>query len=98
MAYRESVTHDLENYANILKAIAHPLRIAIIELLDEKDGMSVTSIYEKLGIEQAVASHHLGILKNKGVLVSSRAGKNMIYQLRHKQISQVMRSLEKFVD
>ena len=69
--------NKLEMAASKLRAIAHPMRIAIIELLNDKPKMSVTEIYTKLNIEQASASHHLNILKNKGVLVSKRDGKKI---------------------
>ncbi|MDG5767951.1 metalloregulator ArsR/SmtB family transcription factor [Balneolales bacterium ANBcel1] len=85
----------LEKCASILKAIAHPLRIAIIELLEEHEKLSVSEIHEKLDVEQAVASHHLGILKNKGVLISTREGKNMRYELKHRQITQIIEIMER---
>lgn len=83
-------TQELQKCAIMLKAIAHPLRIAIIELLEEHGSLSVTEIYQHLQIEQAVASHHLGILKNKDVLESYRDGKNMLYTLKHPHISRVI--------
>ncbi|MFN8923525.1 MAG: ArsR/SmtB family transcription factor, partial [Sphingobacteriia bacterium] len=52
--------------------------------------MSVTQIYGALGLEQAVASHHLGILKDKGVLGSSREGKNTFYYLGKPELAQVL--------
>ncbi len=85
----------LDHCASVLKAIAHPLRIAIIELLEEHEKLSVSEIHEKLGVEQAVASHHLGILKNKGVLISYRDGKNMRYELKHRQIIQIIEIMDR---
>ncbi len=87
--------HKLERCASVLKAIAHPVRIAIIELLEKNEKLSVSEIHEKLDLEQAVASHHLGILKNKGVLVSYRDGKNMLYELKHRQITQIIEIMER---
>ena len=87
--------HKLEHCASMLKAIAHPVRIAIIELLEEHETLSVSEIHEKLDVEQAVASHHLGILKNKGVLVSYRDGKNMRYELKHRQITKIIEIMER---
>ena len=55
----------LEMAASRLRAMAHPMRIAIIELLTNNQKLTVTEIYDNLGIEQASASHHLNILKNK---------------------------------
>ncbi len=87
--------HKLDHCASVLKAIAHPLRIAIIELLEVHGSLSVSEIHEKLDVEQAVASHHLGILKNKGVLISNREGKNMKYELKHRQITKIIEIMER---
>ncbi len=85
----------LERAAEMLKAIAHPIRIAIINLLEQKKQMSVTQIHEGLSIEQAVASHHLSILKNKGILASKREGKNSYYFLKHERLTQIIDCIDK---
>ena len=85
----------LEEAASKLRAIAHPMRIAIISLLEKKNRLNVTEIYEKLDIEQASASHHLNILKNKGVLESKRQGKNTYYFLKHQALSQVVECINR---
>ena len=72
----------LENAANRLRAIAHPMRIAIIALLENDIKLNVTEIYLKLHIEQAAASHHLNILKNKGVLSSKEQANKLIIFLK----------------
>ena len=59
----------LDQAASKLRAISHPMRIAIIDLLSDGKQLSVTEIYESLDIEQATASHHLNILKNKYIYV-----------------------------
>ena len=90
--------NKLESASEMLKAIAHPVRIAIVELLSENQKKNVTEIYEALKIEQAVASHHLSILKNKGVLISERAGKNCYYSLTHQRLSQIIECINKCQD
>ena len=85
----------LEEAASRLRAIAHPMRIAIIGMLEEKSKMNVTEIYESLQIEQASASHHLNILKNKGLLGSKRDGKNTYYFLKHSTLTTILECLEK---
>jgi DNA-binding transcriptional ArsR family regulator len=84
---------NLERAASMLKAIAHPVRIAIISFLEEGQKLSVTDIYKHLGIEQSAASHHLGILKDKGVLLSRREGKNIYYYLRHERLREIITCL-----
>ena len=88
-------TNKLESAAEMLKAIAHPVRVAIVEMLSSDKQLNVTEIYESLKIEQAVASHHLSILKNKGVLLSERSGKNCIYSLKHQRLSQIIECIDK---
>ncbi|MFO8086871.1 MAG: metalloregulator ArsR/SmtB family transcription factor [Bacteroidales bacterium] len=85
----------LEDAASKLRSIAHPMRIAIISLLEDRPKMNVTEIYEQLKIEQASASHHLNILKNKGILQSRRDGKNTYYSLKQQSIAQVLECVEK---
>jgi DNA-binding transcriptional ArsR family regulator len=80
----------LELAASKLRAMAHPMRIAIIELLTENKKLTVTEIYERLSIEQASASHHLNILKNKGLLESKRDGKMILYSLKTSVLANVI--------
>lgn len=79
----------LEAAASKLRSMAHPMRIAIIDLLIDKQ-LSVTEIYEKLNIEQASASHHLNILKSKGILVSKRQGKKIFYSLKSTTLTEII--------
>lgn len=85
----------LENAANRLRAIAHPMRIAIISLLENDIKLNVTEIYLKLHIEQATASHHLNILKSKGVLSSKRSGKQTFYFLKNDILRQILDCIDK---
>jgi DNA-binding transcriptional ArsR family regulator len=86
--------NKLELAANMLKAIAHPMRIAILKHLEGGKKLSVTEIHVLLGIEQSTTSHHLGILRDKGVLCSKREGKNTFYYLKFNILSQIVDCLE----
>tara|TARA_Y100000991_G_scaffold203346_1_gene177970 strand:+ start:740 stop:1033 length:294 start_codon:yes stop_codon:yes gene_type:complete len=74
-------SEELQTAASMMKVLGHPIRISIIELLDDTSKMSVTEIFKALKIEQAIASHHLNTLKNKRVLTSERVGKNTYYSV-----------------
>lgn len=87
MIINELTVEQLEKAAGMLRAIAHPLRIAILNYLEISGKKTVTEIHEKIGIEQSTASHHLGILRDKGVLVASRDGKNSYYSIKHNKLS-----------
>ena len=84
----------LEMAASMLKAMAHQMRIAILNYLEGGKKLTVTEIHELLGIEQSTTSHHLGILKDKGVLCSRREGKNTFYYLKYEILSQIVDCLE----
>jgi len=84
----------LEIAANMLKAIAHPMRLAILKHLEGGKRLTVSEIHELLNIEQSTTSHHLGILRDKGVLCSKREGKNTYYYFKHEILSQIVDCLE----
>lgn len=94
----KKVTLDVEKLelaASKLRAIAHPMRIAIIDLLTINPKMTVTEIYEYLNLEQASASHHLNILKNKGLLDSKRDGKMIYYSLKFEHLTEVIECINR---
>jgi DNA-binding transcriptional ArsR family regulator len=90
MEFKELNPERLELVANMLKAIAHPIRISIVGCLDDGKKRTVTEIHKHLGIEQSTASHHLGILKDKGVLASKRDGKNTWYYLKYENLKTIL--------
>jgi ArsR family transcriptional regulator len=70
-----------EKQAEIAKAIAHPLRIAIIDFL--KDGeQCVYDIAEFVGSERSNVSRHLSVMVKAGVLECRKEGLKVIYKLR----------------
>jgi DNA-binding transcriptional ArsR family regulator len=88
----------LENAASRLKSIAHPMRMAIVALLEEKGELNVTQIYETLGLDQAAASHHLTILRTRGILSARRAGKMTFYSIQTETISKILDCLSRCAD
>ncbi len=84
----------VEKIAFVLKTIAHPMRVAIIDLLNENEKMSVNDITAYLGLEQSLTSHHLANMKMKGILGSKREGKNIFYFLKMKEVPGLIKMLE----
>jgi DNA-binding transcriptional ArsR family regulator len=95
MEFEELSPEKLEKAANMLKAIAHPIRISIIGCLEDGRMKTVSEIHKQLGIEQSTASHHLGILKDKNVLASKREGKNTWYFLKHENLKTILNCVNK---
>lgn len=87
----------LEMAASKLKAISHPVRIAIIDML-QHEPMCVTQIYEKLDLDQASTSHHLSLLKNKDILTSDRQGKKIFYSLKHQTLVEILECINRCHD
>jgi len=73
-----------------MKALAHPMRIQIVDLLRKNGMMCVTDIYMELNIEQSTTSHHLGILKEGGILNTKRNGKQIFYSLSSKNFQDLL--------
>ena len=92
MGHKELDPGTLERVAAMLKAIAHPVRISIVNYLEDGRKRTVTEIQKQLGIEQAAASHHLVILKDRGVLSCKREGKNILYFLKHENLRNILTS------
>lgn len=69
-------------HAKLLKAIAHPKRLEIIQLLRGQT-LSVTQIQEMLGLPQANISQQLAILRTAGVVTQKKVGKQIFYRIAH---------------
>ncbi|RKQ49343.1 ArsR family transcriptional regulator [Roseivirga pacifica] len=91
----EQLDHErVEKIAFVLKTIAHPMRVAIIDLLNANEKMSVNDITAYLGLEQSLTSHHLANMKMKGILGSKREGKNIFYFLKMREVPSIIKILE----
>jgi DNA-binding transcriptional ArsR family regulator len=81
--------------AEIFHALAHPTRIAILELL--RDGeLAAGTIIERLGMEQANVSQHLAVLRAKLIVVNRKAGNQVFYSVRDPLIIEVLDLMRKY--
>ena len=75
--------------ATVFQALAHPTRIAIVEIL--RDGeLSAGALQAKLGIEQANLSQHLTILRSRQIVVNRKGGNQVFYSLPNPVLGQVL--------
>ncbi|AEG58786.1 ArsR/SmtB family transcription factor [Desulforamulus ruminis] len=82
--------------SDIFKAIAHPTRIRILELL--KDGEAcVCDIFEELNVEQANTSQHLAVLKKQDILQSRKEGLRVIYSIKYPEIIELLEVMDKIL-
>ncbi len=75
--------------ADVLKAVAHPIRLQIVEALEVGE-MSVGEIVEALGEKQAITSQQLNIMKDKGILTSRREGARVFYRIENENVIRVL--------
>ena len=78
-----------EHVAEILKAVAHPVRLQIVELLEAKE-MCVGDIVTALGGKQAITSQQLNMMKDKGVLNCRRNGTKVYYRIENQNVLRLL--------
>ena len=88
---------DLKKAGGIFRAINHPLRRQILELLEEKQQANVTEIYCALSIEQSVASQHLKILRESNIVETQRKGRVIIYRVNYNHLSKLEKILSEII-
>jgi ArsR family transcriptional regulator len=87
------VKDDLESErcARLLKAMADPERLRIVQCL--RDGeKNVSEMAAELEVEVVNLSHHLGVLRNAGIVVDQRQGRYIIYRLHPEVFEQASTS------
>lgn len=80
--------------SELLKVAAHPQRLTILDLLGGKKRMCVSDLTEVLGIEQAILSQHLTLMRDKGLLGVEKEGKYSFYYLQQPGFLKIIRDLE----
>jgi len=85
-----------ELHAELLKALSHPRRLEIVQLLRDQE-LCVSDIYEMLDLPQANISQHLIILRQAGVVKTKKDGKHILYSLASKKILKASDLLREFL-
>jgi DNA-binding transcriptional ArsR family regulator len=96
MSSNVSMPDSLRQFkASIFQALAHPTRIAIVEVL--RDGeLPAGAIIERLGIEQANASQHLAVLRAKHIVTSRKEGNQVFYSVRDPLLIEVLDVMRRY--
>ncbi len=75
--------------ADFFKALAHPLRISILDAL--RDGeLTVNEISQRFQVEQANASQQLAVLRNKNIVIARKEGANVYYSVSDKTMFKLL--------
>ncbi len=87
----------LDYSCELMRALAHPLRLQILEFIDKQGVINVNKIYNALKIEQSVTSQHLSILKLSGVLQSEKVGKYVHCKINYEVVHRAEVAVRNFL-
>jgi DNA-binding transcriptional ArsR family regulator len=80
--------------ADFFKALSHPARIKILELLRGSE-LSVTELQERLGIESSSVSQNLAVLRQKKIVVSRKVGTTVFYSVHDLAVYELLDAARK---
>lgn len=83
--------------ADIFQALAHPTRVAIVEVLCEGE-VSAGGLIERLGVEQANLSQHLAVLRAKRIVVNRKEGNQVFYSIRSRHLIAVLQAMRLYFE
>jgi len=77
--------------AEFFRALAHPARIRILEVLSERGELSVQALQARLAVDQPIVSQQLAKLRAHGVVTSRKEGTTVIYALADPRIAELLK-------
>jgi len=89
--------NKLDRASEMMRALAHPLRLTILEFIDKNKVINVNKIYNTLHLEQSITSQHLKILRQAGLVKTRRDGKFIFYSLDYATIQRAVTTIDKFI-
>ena len=78
-----------EQVASVLKALAHPVRLKIADMLESGE-KCVNEIVEEVGGKQSITSQQLNMMKDKGVLSCRRDGSRVYYKIENPNVIRLL--------
>lgn len=84
-------TNKYNEIAEVLKALAHPVRLCIVRGLIEKGGCNVCHMQECLGMPQSTTSQHLQKLRSAGIISGQRKGLEVTYKVCDQRVVELIK-------
>lgn len=85
--------NQYEQKAELLKALAHPIRLCIVKNLIQDGGCNVSRMEECLEVSQSVVSQHLSKLKAAGIVKGQRQGNEIFYEVKNEEAKAILTAL-----
>ena len=87
----------LQYSSDLMRALAHPLRLKILQFIDSNGTINVNKIYNTLKLEQSITSQHLKIMREAGVLEANREGKYIMYKIDYDRVETASKAINNFL-
>lgn len=88
----------LEQSTQVLRALAHPLRMKILHFIDKHKSINVNKIYNTLKLEQSITSQHLKVLRLNDLVIAKKEGKYIHYSLNYDKIGHAVEVIQNFLE
>lgn len=88
--HRRLAPEELRRVADVLRLLAHPHRLAIIELLQQESKAPVRRVARWVGLSPAAASQHLNQLRRVGLLAAERRGREVWYRVEDMRCTAIL--------
>jgi ArsR family transcriptional regulator len=85
--------HKAEEVAQIVKALAHPIRLRILAILCD-GAENVNALADRLDVTQSLISQHLRVMRSQGLLVTERRGSLVYYALSRDRLKLLVQYLD----
>lgn len=85
--------NNLERSAEIIKGLAHPMRLQIAHQLLMKKSLNVSELQQILNLPQSTVSQHLNKMRNHKVVAYERKGIEVYYRVEDKKVKQTLNAL-----
>jgi len=96
---RVNINHEqLQDSSEVLRALAHPLRMKILQFIDQNESVHVNKIYNTLNLEQSITSQHLRILRLADLVETERDGKFIYYSINYDKVGNAVEAIDRFLE
>ncbi|MFD3448873.1 ArsR/SmtB family transcription factor [Microbacteriaceae bacterium 4G12] len=76
-----NIAKKYEDSADVLKVMAHPVRLGLLEIMQSRGPLNVTAMYEEFDMPQSTISQHLSKLKQAKIIAGTRKGLEVYYRV-----------------
>ena len=91
-------TRQQNDFATVLKALAHPARIAILQYIVRQQACICNDLVSEIGLAQATISQHLKELKNVGIIKGNIEGTSVCYCIDEKVWEKIRKQMDTFLN